>query len=87
MATKLTNGILLVNGESSDIYEVQIGNVLDNMFVEIHLIPNENTRSNGLEGDIILCDMLNQTVIHALQQEGYKVIQPEDVVYIENSEW
>lgn len=67
-------GKLYVKGEGTDVFEVQVGVINEDMFLEVWLIPNEVTRQNCVEEEGFFVDILNETVTEHLENEGFVVI-------------
>lgn len=75
MNNKLINGKLMVQGESidghTDLFEVVIDKLRDDFMLEITLEPTEDTREKGIGDLSYTVDTLNETVIQALEAEGF----------------
>lgn len=84
---KIGNGRLYVKGEATDVFEVKTKDVSDEMFLKIVLIPNENTRENGVEEESLLVDLLNETIGDVLKENGYAVIKESDIEHVQNKDW
>lgn len=84
---KLTNGKLYVKGEMTDVFEVKVKDVRDDMFLNIELVPNEYTRENGVEEETLSVDLLNETISNVLKENGYMTINNSDIKHIQNQDW
>lgn len=80
----LTNGKLLVQGEMTDVFEVKIKEIRIDMMIEIELIPNDYTRNNGIEEEYLTVDVLNETIIEVLKENGYMIIEEKSIPMIQN---
>lgn len=84
MGIVLENSRLLVKGEMTDVFQVVVKEVREDMMLVIDLIPNDYTKENGVEGEYLTVDLLNETIVDALKDCGYTVINEKDVTYIQN---
>lgn len=73
-----------MKGEMTDVFEIIIGSVNDVMFLTVYLIPNEYTKMNGVEMEMIHVDLLNETIPQALIENGYTIITEEQIGKIQN---
>lgn len=84
---KLTNGKLFVKGEMTDVFEVVTKDVRNDMFINIELIPNDYTKENGVQEENLTVDLLNETISDVLKENGYTVIQPDQIEWIQNQDY
>lgn len=68
------NGMLVVKGEMTDCFEVKLELNRRDFIVDVHLIPNEETKNNGVEQVYLDVDILNETVPQVLKRNGYKIV-------------
>jgi hypothetical protein len=87
MMIKLKNGKLFVKGESTDIFEVKIKDVGSDMFLNIELVPNEYARENEIEEEFLSVDLLNETIVDVLKENGYTIITESEIDLIQNKDW
>ena len=87
MTTKLTNGKLFVKGEMTDVYEVLTKETRGDMFLNVKLIPNAYTRDNGVEEENLTVDVLNETLVDVLKENGYRVIEESQIEEIQNQDF
>lgn len=84
---KLTNGKLFVKGEMSDVFEVVTKDVRIDMFINIELIPNEYTKENGVQEESFSVDLLNETITDVLKENGYTIIESNQIEWIQNQDF
>lgn len=75
---KLSKGILVVKGEDTDTYKVEFNHMREDLIAVFNLIPNKRMREDGVQSvDYFTIDVLNETIIEALKNEGYYMIKSE----------
>lgn len=73
--TTLQNGMLVVAGELTDIFKVELNGLNRNdLIIEFVLIPNEETKENGVDEVHLDFDCLNETIPEVLKENGYTIV-------------
>lgn len=87
MTVKLTNEKLFVKGEMSDVFEVVVGKIRKDMFLEITIEPNNYSEELAVESESFTVDMLNESIVDVLKEEGYTVIEESQIERIQSQEF